>query len=134
MNEPISRTIRARMYFDHLKGEGYSPEMDEDGDVRFKKEGKLYVILVSEKDDEYFNLVYPNFWSIENNEERAKVEKAAIQATSNTKVAKVYPMNDNTWATVELFCVPPEVFKPVFERSIRALQAAVATFVKIMRE
>ena len=35
------------MYVDYLAMEGYKPEVDADGDVRFKREGRTYFIGVS---------------------------------------------------------------------------------------
>jgi hypothetical protein len=95
-----------------------------------KQEGKdLFVSSSIERDEEFFRIAFPNFWPIESPEERAKVTQAALDATASTKVAKVFPVQDNVWATLELFCLPPENFKLVFRRSFSALQSAVTTFV-----
>ncbi len=125
---------QAQMFFDFLVSEGYRPEIDEDGDVLFRREGRVYLILVDEDDDEFFRLVFPNFWSIDNEFEREKAEKAALYASAKTKVAKVFTVRDNVWASIEMFCSPLENFKPVFERSIRALNVAVQSFAEKMRE
>jgi hypothetical protein len=122
------------MYQAFLAGEGYPHEIDNDGDVLFKCEGRSYFILISENDHEYFKLVFPGFWSIDNDAERERVERAALLATADTKVAKVYPVGDNVWATIELFCMPPENFKAVFRRSMSALRHSVDTFVEEMRK
>tara|TARA_B100000902_G_scaffold393861_1_gene448970 strand:- start:5947 stop:6387 length:441 start_codon:yes stop_codon:yes gene_type:complete len=36
---------RQQMYLSHLEEEGYRPTIDDDGDVKFKKEGKSYYIF-----------------------------------------------------------------------------------------
>ncbi len=120
------------MYHAFLLEEGYSPKIDEDGDVVFKFEGGNYVILIDEDDEDYFVLLYPSFWSIESEEERAKVILAALQATTKTKVAKVLPGDDNTTAAIEMFCSPPEAIRPVFQRALRALSVAVRNFREAM--
>ena len=130
----MTKQERAEMYRQYLAEEGYSPKIDDDGDVFFKFEGRGHVILVSEKDEEFFSLARPNFWSIESDAERAKVVDAALYATKETKVAKVFPVRDNTWATIEMFFCPPESFKGVFRRSLLALQAAIENFRKKMQE
>jgi hypothetical protein len=130
----MTKQERAELYRQYLVDEGYSPKVDDDGDVFFKFEGRCFVILVAEKDEEFFSLAYPNFWSIESDPERAKVVDAALYATKETKVAKVFPVRDNTWATIEMFCCPPEAFKTVFRRSLSALRAAVENFRKKMHE
>jgi len=124
----MSKQDRARMYHDFLSEEGYAPKIDKEGDVMFKYEGGVYLIIMDEKDEEFFRLVYPGFWPIESEAEREKAQLAALAATAETKVAKVFLVGDNTWATIEMFCAPPEVFKTVFRRSLRALRAAVHAF------
>lgn len=129
----MDKKERAQMYMDYLRSEGFSPQLDQDQDIFFKFEGRTYLILIDERDEEFFRLVFPNFWSIDNEAERVKVEKAALQATADTKVAKVFPVKDNVWATIELFCLPPDSFKGVFKRGLSALRSAVNTFTEKMR-
>jgi hypothetical protein len=122
------------MYREFLSEEGYAPKIDGDGDVIFKYEGKTYLIIVEDRDEEFFRLVYPYFWPIESNAERAKVVEAALHATAQTKVVKVFPVKDDTWAAIEMFCSPPQAFKAVFRRSLSALRAGVEAFREKMNE
>ncbi len=130
----MTKQERAMMYKTFLAEEGYGPKIDGDGDVSFKFEGGNYVIVIPEQDEMFFNLIYPAFWPIESEAERAKVVIASLYATSQTKVAKVFPIKDNTWAAIEMFCSPPQVFKAVFQRSLSALRAAVKNFSSKMQE
>lgn len=123
----------ADMYVRFLQSEGYHPELDKDGDVVFKSEGKVYLIIADEKDPNYFRLIFPNFWSIDSEAERQKVLVAADYATGRTKVAKVHTVQNNVWASTEMFFGKPEQFKEVFSRAMSALQASVANFVEKMR-
>ncbi len=130
----MSKKERAEIFSDFLRAEGYMPQLDQDGDIIFKVEGRTYLIILDDEDEEFFRLVFPNFWSIDSPSERAQVEKAALQATAKTKVAKIFPTsNDNVWGTIELFSSKPEHIKPVFRRSLGALRSAVNTFVTQMR-
>jgi hypothetical protein len=54
----------AERYLEFLAEEGYRPKIDANGNVSFKCEGGNYVIRIDEKDEEYFELAYPNFWRI----------------------------------------------------------------------
>jgi hypothetical protein len=125
----------ADKYLDFLAEEGYRPSIDDNGDVAFKCEGRRYVIEIDENDEEYFCLAYPDFWSIESDEELSQVMEAAVAVTADSKVVKIYPVEDtDTWATIELFCSPPETFKTVFDRCLSALRAGVEKFVAKMEE
>jgi hypothetical protein len=126
--ETMSKADKVSMFSDYLRSEGYLPSIDEDGDINFKCEGRTYWIIFSEKDDEFFQIIYPNFWSIESESERAKVEKAALIATGGIKVAKVYPTSDNVHAAVELFCPSADEARSILKRSISALGAAINKF------
>jgi hypothetical protein len=125
---------KAKLYVDFLRSEGYTPELDKDGDIRFKVEGGTYVLFANEADPEYFFIIFPNFWPIENERERAHAFQAACHATSSTKVAKVYPMGDNVYATIEALYAEPDQFRPVFQRAMAMLKGAVGIFAEKMRE
>lgn len=134
--EPVNRQQLTHMYMEYLTEEGYNPSLDADGDVRFKAEGFTYYIIIDEKDERYFRLLFPNFWSIDDGEELARALVAANYATMVTKVAKVYVREDgkDTSAAIEMFVDPPEQFKSTFPRCMSALRASVNTFVEKMKE
>lgn len=131
----MNRQQLATMYMEYLQAEGYQPSVDADGDVRFKAEGFTYYIIVDEKDERYFRLLFPNFWSIDDDSELARALLAANYATLATKVAKVYVRDDgkDTSASIELFLDQPEQFKQVFSRCMAALRTSVSTFVEKMK-
>src|SRR5580765_6020162 len=105
---------QVRMYMDHLTQLGFVPELGGENDIQFKVEGGLYQILVDANEPIFFRLVFPRFRKVRDAEDRARVEAAANHASANTKVAKVYLSSDDyVSAAVELFCSPPEAFKPV---------------------
>ena len=129
----MTRQERLDLYREFLDQEGFRPTIDEDGDLMFKVEGKTYFVFVDGTDTQFFRLVFPSFWSIENEEERAKAYVAAHDATAQTKVAKVFVVKNDTWASLELFCDPPETVRTVLTRGLSAVQSAVDTFARIMR-
>jgi len=129
----VNKAQRVSVYYDFLKKEGYLPELDRDGDIVFKIEGRTYLVILDENDEPFFRLVFPNFWRIESEAERKQVEHAAMVATASTKVAKIFPVGDNTWGTIEMFAATPEAVLPVFKRSLSALNTAVMKFVEEMR-
>jgi hypothetical protein len=125
----------AERYLTFLAEEGYRPRIDANGNVAFKCEGRSYVIRIDEKDEAYFCLSYPNFWRIESEAELSQVKEAALAVTAEQKVVKIFPVGDaDTWATIGLFCFPPQTFTAVFARCLRALRAGVEKFVAKMQE
>lgn len=122
-----------QLYIRYLAEEGYKPEVDTDGDVRFKREGKVYFIGVSEDDPGFFRVVLPNFWLIESREERLRVLAAADYSNALSKVCKVFTIKESVWATVELFIAAPADFRGVFNRSMLGLDNGVVNFLQRMR-
>ena len=121
------------LYMETLAEEGYRPKIDEDGDLVFKAEGRLLVIRLYPDDTEYFQLVLPNFWEIESEEERAQALIAANEATRTSKVCKIFLTKDNTCASIEMLLPSADLFPKVLGRSIYALRNGVEHFAKKMR-
>ncbi len=128
----MDKQDRLRVFEDFLQEEGYSPKRDGDGDIVFKREGRTYLILLDD-DDEFFRIVFPSFWSIESPQELLQVQAAAVKATEAIKVAKIFPVKDDTWGSIEIFCSSIDEAKKVFPRSMSALHAAVDRFAQEMR-
>jgi hypothetical protein len=123
-----------RLYTEYLSTEGYKPEVNSDGLVLFKREGRVYVILVSETDSGFFHLVLPNICKIEHEKKRAQVLAAADFSNANSKVCKVYTVQDQVWVSIEIFVKSPEDFKGGFERAMGAMDIGLNNFVLAMRE
>ncbi|MFM7058132.1 MAG: hypothetical protein ACKO2P_14530 [Planctomycetota bacterium] len=129
----MSKSERISVILEHIRSEGYVPTIDNDGDILFKCEGRSYFVILDENDEQFYRLTFPNFWSIEDEAERERVVQASSVATAKTKVAKIFPVKDDTWASIELFLSNAEQFNSVFARSLSALQAAVRTFREAMQ-
>jgi len=124
----MERSARSSMYAAHLAAEQLAPTVGSDGHIRFKHEGKSLFILVDEQDEEYFRMIMPGIWEIDDERERVAVEHACVEVSARLKVAKVFPVDSSVWCCVELFVTPPEAFKAVFTRSAQVLDAAAQQF------
>ncbi len=122
------------LYMEFLSGEGFRPEVDKDGDVVFKYEGKTYFVDVHDTDAEFFMIALPNIWPIESEKERLQVLVAADGVNREAKAAKVSTKGDNVWITLEMFVKNPNDFRGVFTRSMSSIDTAVELFVEKMRE
>ena len=124
MSSKAERTERNALL---LRAAGYVPSIKAPGEIHFKKEGGNYVLLLDDE-EAYWSLIYPRFWTIRDEAQRARAEVAAIAATEGLMVAKVHVTRDNAdvSATVELF-LPPQADPPL-ARAILALAVAVDQF------
>ena len=133
--ENVDKEEIQKVYMTFLAEEGYVPKVVNEGrHIQFKKEGGSFYIRINEKDPQFFQLIYPGFWDIESESERNSALQACNSANWDTKTTKLCVNKDSVWASVELFVESPEDFKPVFARSLRALDYGVERFVGKMRE
>lgn len=128
----MDRQTRIDEFVAYLQEEGYRTRFDDDGDIVFKKEGKSYVIAFD--DDEYFfNLLYPNFWSIDDMEEMAKAKEVALQVMRKCKVTKIRIGKEMVSASLEIFSASTENSKQIMDRAFSSMRHAVNEFVEMMR-
>ncbi|MGE4088380.1 MAG: hypothetical protein AB7F93_09870 [Immundisolibacter sp.] len=116
-----------------LELEGYKPSADADGNLRIEHERWLICLCRDARDPEYFRLLLPNFWPVENDAERARAERAADRVNRQIKVAKVYSGSGRSmWVAVELFIAEPGYAAPILMRCIRLLPEAAMLFRAVM--
>ncbi len=109
----------------YLNTEGFRPEITPSGNVRFRREGKIYVIYCDERDPTYFRLVLSFSAEDKSAAMRAKRLEGVNSASSDTKVIKAYLDSDGdpTFAA-EMFLVVPGDFKTTMARLLRAIDSA----------
>lgn len=124
--------------FEYLSSEGYRPKYDEDGDIIVKREGKTFAIIFEENDPIYFRVLYPNFWSLDDETEYEQAMIAAARVNRTLKCVKVLPSvefneDSNVSASVELYAPDVDAFIAVLDRAFMASAAAGMQFGKEMR-
>ena len=72
---------------------GYSPEIDDDGDIFFRYQLKNMYVMLGDEDEKYVVLMMPQFIDIEEGEETLTLA-LCNKLTREVKMAKVYV--DNT--------------------------------------
>jgi hypothetical protein len=112
-------------YSAYLAAEGYRPDVTPSGNVRFRRESKVYVIYVDDRDPTFFRLVLSFAAEDKSPAMRAKRLEGVNTATGDTKVIKAYLDNDGdpTFAA-EMFLVVPGDFKTTVQRLFRAMDSA----------
>ena len=111
-------------HLDFLVSEGYRPEVDEDGDLRFRHEGRTVFLFRYEKDPEYFRVALPGAWECDSPEEEARALQAVNAVNRDLKVAKCALVDGVVWISVEAFFDPPDSYRSVFTRCLDAIGSA----------
>jgi hypothetical protein len=116
------------LYVNHLRAEGYLPEIDSDGDIEFKVSGYTHYIIVNENDPGFFRMY--RLITLSTQEHRQKSIPAAQYASGRTKTAKVYILESGNTACIatEIFVSKPEGYQEVFPRLLAAITYARTQF------
>lgn len=131
--EEVKPSAAQQIYLDYLADEGFKAHIDSDGDIGFKYEGGDYYVIVDE-DNQFFRLVYPAFWKLDDDAEIKRALVAAEQVNDKVKTGKVMFVGEWVWASVESFVEDREDFKPIFSRSLGALRSTWRTFIDEMND
>jgi hypothetical protein len=113
----------------YLAREGWSPQIDEDGDISFSHEGQRRAIVLDKGDPVFVRLIIPVLPSVKQ-EHHAAAARIASQVASEVMVAKILLQSNSVWSVAELFCDPIDRFRSVFHSSHSAAQSAARRFQK----
>ena len=111
-------------YLSFLKSEGYIGSITDDGDIKFKYEGKTYWIWPSKSN--YFSMSY----YLNNKEEGCSNKiKAIVNTTNGTlKATSVSILGENCniiEIKTQTLLVNPDDYKQLFKRCIRLIRSQV---------
>ncbi|WP_461256185.1 hypothetical protein [Treponema sp. R80B11-R83G3] len=125
--QQVTREGLQDIYMKYLQQEGYTPEKDNEGDIKFKISGDTYYIIVDEEDIQFFQ-IYMGFKMKDISPENALT--AANNSNRISKVVKVTfsPAREVVSITAELLLNEPNDFIPVFSRAISLIQNAEYNF------
>ena len=115
-------------YVNLLAGEGYRPQVDNDKNVTFKREGKVFILAIDEDDPMLFQLLYPIRNDLKDKWQQKLALAAANEVTATIKVLKVTVIEDTIFASIQMFVSPLEALAPVFERCVTTIQAGAVMF------
>lgn len=119
-DEPTATQIRLRNeVLDFLKIEGFVPEVDKDGDIKFKKEGLVYYIGIGKDESPYFVtcfrfLNYPSDYSRD-------VVKIAANELNFYKGVKLLCYKSHVRVQAEMYYRNVEAFRRVFYKLLNQI-------------
>lgn len=112
-----------------LKEDGFTPSIDQDGDLAFKIEGKTYYISISAANTDPFYVRFSIYHSYSGSITKSTITKALVEL-NRYKGVKVLCYDENYVISADNFVRDAEEFKVVFyrlKRVIQALDGQVAT-------
>ncbi len=123
------------IYTRHLAAESLRPEVTSTGNVRFRSQGRTFVIHVDERDPLYFRLTMAFVADDKSEAARQRFLEGCNIATAEVKVIKCFldEEGDPTFAA-EMFLVVPGDFTLTFDRLVRAMDSAYRRYTRRLGE
>ena len=119
----------------HLAAESLRPELTTGGNVRFRNQGRTFLIHVDERDPLYFRLTMAFVADDKSEAARQRLLEGCNTATAEVKVIKCFldEEGDPTFAA-EMFLVVPGDFALTFDRLLRAMDSAYRRYSRRLAE
>ena len=118
-----------------LEKMGYSPEVDNDGDIMLHYQMKTIYVLTGDEEEPYISMMLPQFHEVEEGQETL-VLAVCNKMTRELKLAKVYidQTFKNVTATCEFFYANEESLEQNLRNSLQMLGVVRTVFRSVMAE
>lgn len=104
----------------YLRTEGFQPEIDSDGDIKFKRQGKTYFIRISATDENPMYVSLSRYYEYSDNISRSKL--IFFNANNSYKSCKVTPHKELFSIGVEMFVNSSTAFTSVFYKLVEVIE------------
>ena len=123
------------MLLDFLQEEGFRPSVDpNDGEITFKCEGLTYSYLPDDNDEQFFRLMLPAIYDV-NEDNKFAVLEAIDKTNFEIKVVKLYTVHDRSvWVSLEILLDSTPELKDIVPRAISMLRHGRQVFYKYLEE
>ncbi|MBO3699015.1 hypothetical protein [Roseivirga sp. E12] len=134
VKQQLEKKIIQDKYVSFLTDKDYSPEVDEDGDVKFKYKERTFYITIDMEDKNFFRLARLANLKLDSESEITKAKNLCHEVTKDAKVAKVYWINGVIWTSSEIVLQEFDDFTSIFDRVLTLTDKAYLKFVKLWKE
>lgn len=115
-----------------LEVQGFQVQDDPDAGLTFMFEGGQYYLPPQHDDGQFYHLLFPNFWTLETDEEYGRALFACDAVNREAKLVKLHTVDADVWAGVEALHPSPELFLAALPRYLTFVQEAVRAFREVM--
>ena len=126
---------KKKLILSTLEKMGYSPEVDNDGDIKLLYQMKTIYVMTGDEEEPYISMMLPQFHEIEDGQE-TMVLAVCNKLTRELKLAKVYVDQTfkNVTATCEFFYANNEALEQNLRNSLQMLGVVRTVFRKDLAE
>jgi len=106
-----------------LQEEGYQPSIDSDGDIKFKRQGDVYFICVSETDESPYYVRLSKYFSYGEKITKSKIA-LYYDAINQYKMIKLIATDDSFIIDAQMYLINSVSFTSIFNKVIRVMDGA----------
>ncbi len=106
-----------------LRNEGYLPTIDEEGDIKFKIQGDVYFVIVSDIDSSPYYVRLAKFYSYGETFNKQKI-LSLMPEINKYKMLKLQSNESNFSLEFQMFLENTSSFTNIFNRVLRVLETA----------
>lgn len=121
-----------RELFSTLGKEGFNPDIDKDGDIKFEYENVTYFVSVDYRWTEPFLITLYCPYSYNNDYTKAVMQNS-ISLVGQSKTVKLYCIKDSYLYESEMFCTNATTFKNAFKLMLNQIEKARAEVLNIVK-
>lgn len=113
-----------------LKTEGFQPTLDDDGDIKFKRQGNVYFIRVNSSDEDPMFVSVSKYFNYSDAITRTKI-MLFNDGENDYKMCKIVPGNNAFIIKAEMFLTTSSSFTDIFYRILKVMDGAEDAIGKI---
>ena len=103
----------------YLKSEGFQPEIDDDGDIKFKRQGDTYFVKVSATDENPMYVTLSKYYQYSDKISRTKL--ILFNSEKSYKSCKIATPESQFIIRIEMFVNASSAFTSVFYRLLKVM-------------
>ncbi len=107
----------------YLRSEGYQPSIDEDGDIKFKRQGDVYFVIVSNKDESPMYVALAKYFTYGEKFTKSKINLCA-EEINKYKMIKLMPNESSFMLHAEMYLTSASAFTNVFTKMMEVMEDA----------
>ena len=103
----------------YLKSEGFQPMIDDDGDIKFKRQGYTYFVRVSATDENPMFVKLSKYFNY--NEAVTRTKLLLFNADNDYKMCKIIPGNEYYVVKSEMYITTSSSFTNIFYKILQVM-------------
>lgn len=107
----------------YLQEEGYQPSLDSDGDIKFKRQGDVYFICVSAKDESPYYVRLSKYFSYSDKISKSKIA-LYYEAINQYKMIKLITTDDSFIIDAQMYLINSVSFTSIFNKVLSVMDGA----------